>query len=124
MVIFGCMTSVAGRIAAAGVFLLLTVPGLDAGAQRSTGDAWRINPLPQATLIFANDGSLAGEIGRELRTSISIRSLPRYVPQAFVSVEDQRFYQHNGVDLIGIAGAIKDDILGDRRESRRSGLHG
>jgi len=115
MVIFGCMTSVAGRIAAAGVFLLLTVPGLDAGAQRSTGDAWRINPLPQATLIFANDGSLAGEIGRELRTSISIRSLPRYVPQAFVSVEDQRFYQHNGVDLIGIAGAIKDDILGDRR---------
>ena len=115
MVIFGCMTSVAGRIAAAGVFLLLTVPGLDAGAQRSTGDAWRINPLPQATLIFANDGSLAGEIGRELRTSISIRSLPRYVPQAFVAVEDQRFYQHNGVDLIGIAGAIKDDILGDRR---------
>ena len=115
MVIFGCMTSVAGRFAAAGVFLLLTVPGLDAGAQRSTGDAWRINPLPQATLIFANDGSLAGEIGRELRTSISIRSLPRYVPQAFVSVEDQRFYQHNGVDLIGIAGAIKDDILGDRR---------
>jgi penicillin-binding protein 2D len=115
MVIFEGMTSAAGRIAAAGVFLLLTVPALDAGAQRSTSDSWRINALPQATLIFANDGSLAGEIGRQLRTSISIRTLPKYVPQAFVAVEDQRFYQHNGVDLIGIAGAIKDDIMGDRR---------
>jgi penicillin-binding protein 1A len=109
------MTSAAGRIAAAGAFLLLTVPLSDAGAQRSTGSPWRINSLPQSSLIFANDGSLAGEIGRELRTSISIRSLPRYVGQAFVAVEDQRFYQHNGVDLIGIAGAIKDDIMGDRR---------
>jgi penicillin-binding protein 1A len=44
-----------------------------------------------------------------------LSSLPRYVPQAFIAVEDQRFYQHNGVDLIGIAGAIKDNILGDRR---------
>ncbi|HKY96841.1 MAG TPA: PBP1A family penicillin-binding protein, partial [Gemmatimonadaceae bacterium] len=59
--------------------------------------------------------SLIGEIGSQWRTSIAIRSLPSYVPHAFVAVEDQRFYQHNGVDLVGIAGAIKDNILGDRR---------
>ncbi|MGI8508734.1 MAG: penicillin-binding protein 1A [Gemmatimonadaceae bacterium] len=81
----------------------------------ATGEPWRIITPPQASLVLANDGSLVGEIGRELRTSISISTLPRYVGQAFVAVEDQRFYQHNGVDLIGIAGAIKDDILGDRR---------
>lgn len=84
-------------------------------ASAQTGEAWRIVTPPQASLVLANDGSLVGEIGRELRTSVSIRSLPRYVGQAFVAVEDQRFYQHNGVDLIGIAGAIKDDILGERR---------
>src|SRR5689334_22806170 len=75
-------------------------------------EPWRIVTRPQATLVLATDGSLIGEIGRELRTNVSIRTLPRYVGQAFVSVEDQRFYQHNGVDLIGIAGALKDDIMG------------
>ena len=37
------------------------------------------------------------------------------MPQAFVAVEDQRFYQHDGVDVIGIAGAIKGKILGEQR---------
>ena len=109
------MTPAARRIALAAVSLLIVAPLSGVSAQRSTGEPWRINSLPQASLVFANDGSLIGEIGRELRTTISIRTLPKYVGQAFVAVEDQRFYQHNGVDLIGIAGAIKDDILGDRR---------
>ncbi len=99
----------------ASAFLFLAAPVVSAGAQRTTGDPWRINALPQASLVFANDGTLVGEIGREMRTSVAIRTLPKYVGQAFVAVEDQRFYQHNGVDLIGIAGAIKDDIMGDRR---------
>ena len=72
-------------------------------------------PQPQSSQILARDGSLIGEVGAQLRRSISIRSLPRYVGQAFVAVEDQRFYQHDGVDMVGIAGAIKDNILGDRR---------
>ena len=59
--------------------------------------------------------SLIGEIGTQIRTSVPLRTLPKYVPQAFVAVEDQRFYQHDGVDMVGIAGAIKDNILGDRR---------
>jgi 1A family penicillin-binding protein len=88
----------------------------DAGAQtRRSREAWQIIPLPQSTQVLARDGSLIGEIGTQIRTSISIRTLPRFVAQAFIAVEDQRFYQHNGVDLVGIAGAIKDNILGDRR---------
>jgi len=70
---------------------------------------------PQSSQILARDGSLIGEIGTELRSSISLRSLPRYVPQAFIAVEDRRFYQHDGVDVIGIAGAIKGKILGEAR---------
>jgi 1A family penicillin-binding protein len=86
---------------------------------RSTGPAWQIVPQPQSSLVFARDGSLLGDVGRETRTSVSIRTLPRYVGQAFVAVEDQRFYQHDGVDLIGVAGAIKGKLLekitGDHR---------
>jgi 1A family penicillin-binding protein len=86
-----------------------------AAPARSTGQPWQIVPQPQSSLVYARDGLLVGEMGRESRTSVSIRTLPKYLGQAFVAVEDQRFYQHDGVDLIGVAGAIKGKILGDHR---------
>jgi penicillin-binding protein 1A len=97
------------------VLLGLTLPA-GAVAQQSpttpasTGEPWRIVPQPQATLVFGRDGSLIGEIGKERRLSVPVRSLPRYVGQAFIAVEDKRFYQHDGVDLVGVAGAVKDAI--------------
>jgi penicillin-binding protein 1A len=67
-------------------------------------------------VIFARDAStVIGEVGRELRTSVALRTLPRYLPAAFVAVEDKRFYQHNGVDVVGIAGALRDAIGGEAR---------
>jgi penicillin-binding protein 1A len=83
-------------------------------AAASTGDPWRIIDMPQSTLVYARDGSLVGEVGRELRTSVPISSLPTYVPSAFVAIEDRRFYQHNGVDVIGVIGALKDRFIGRR----------
>jgi len=101
------------------VTLPLLIPVTARAQARSTGPAWQIVPQPQSSLVFARDGALLGDIGRESRTSASIRNLPKYVGQAFVAVEDQRFYQHDGVDLIGVAGAIKGKILekitGDHR---------
>ena len=85
------------------------------GTRGKSQDAWRIVQPPQSSLVYARDGSLIGEIGREWRTSIALRTLPRYVTQAFVAVEDKRFYEHNGVDLVGVAGALKDAVLGDPR---------
>ena len=92
------------------VFLLL--PAALAAQQV---EAWQIILPPQASIIYARDGSMIGEIGRESRFSVPLRTLPRYVGQAFVAVEDQRFYEHDGVDLKGVAAAIKDNLLGDRR---------
>jgi penicillin-binding protein 1A len=56
-----------------------------------------------------------GEIGTQWRSSVPLRSLPKYVPQAFIAVEDHRFYEHDGVDLIGVAGAVKDIVRGQPR---------
>src|SRR5215204_2196325 len=86
-----------------------------AAQERESNEAWRIIIPPQSSLVFARDGSLIGEIGKQKRTLVSLRSLPRYVGQSFVAVEDQRFYQHDGVDVVGIAGALKDAVKGDPR---------
>lgn len=80
---------------------------------KSTGEAWQLVQPPQSSLVYARDGSLIGEIGKEWRTSVALRTLPKYVGYAFVAVEDHRFYQHHGVDVVGIAGAIKGKIMGD-----------
>jgi penicillin-binding protein 2D len=80
-----------------------------------TGEAWQIIPLAQSTLVYARDSSLIGEIGREMRTSVALKSIPWYVPKAFISVEDQRFYEHNGVDARAVLGVIKGKILNENR---------
>ena len=114
-----------GRMLALAASLWLAASGL--GAQDVAGiacapqlggtptEAWQIVPLPQSSQVFARDGSLIGEIGTDWRTSISLSTLPRYVPEAFIAVEDKRFYEHDGVDLVGIAGALKDAVTGDVR---------
>jgi penicillin-binding protein 1A len=84
-------------------------------ARKSTGEPWQIIPLPQSSLVYARDNTLIGEIGKEFRTNVALASLPAYVPQAFIATEDKRFYEHNGVDLKGIAAAVAGKIVGNNR---------
>jgi 1A family penicillin-binding protein len=95
-------------------FIVLAFPAVLA-AQQAPVEPWQIITPPQASIIFARDGSMIGEVGTQSRFSVPIASLPPYVGQAFVAIEDQRFYQHDGVDLVGVAAAIKDNLLGERR---------
>lgn len=91
------------------------VPRAARAQQGGEGEPWRIIRPQQSSLVFARDGSLIGEIGKEWRTNVRLRDLPAYVPRAFIAVEDRRFYQHDGVDVVGIASAIKDNLLGGSR---------
>jgi 1A family penicillin-binding protein len=84
------------------------------GAQTAT-QAWQIVPQPQSSLVLARDGQLIGELGAQFRVSVPIRTLPAYVGQAFIAVEDQRFYKHDGVDVVGMAAALKDALRGHAR---------
>jgi penicillin-binding protein 1A len=85
-------------------------PAPAASAQSGTGEPWRIIVPPQASVVLARDGAVIGQFGRERRVSVPVRTLPKYVGQAFIAVEDKRFYQHDGVDLVGVAGALKDAV--------------
>src|SRR5690349_3014299 len=102
--------------------LAILTPSLTSAQGTSAADtaAWMIVRQPQASLGYARDGSVIGEIGKEIRTSGSIRTLPRYLPQAFIAVEDHRFYQHDGVDVVGIAGPLKHITLAAGRGARTS----
>ena len=112
------LRAVLPALALSGALLAIAAP---AGAQQrpaqaqSTGEPWRLVQPPQSSLVYARDGSLIGEIGKQWRTSVALRTLPKHLPLAFISVEDQRFYQHDGVDVVGIVGALKDAVMGDPR---------
>jgi penicillin-binding protein 1A len=60
----------------------------------------------QASRVYAFDGRVITELGMERRTPVSIDALPPHVHQAFVAVEDRRFYEHPGYDVRGISRAV------------------
>lgn len=64
-----------------------------------------------STKILSQDGQLIAEFFQERRTPIEISTLPRYVPQAFVAIEDKRFFSHDGLDYRRIFGAAVRNVL-------------
>ncbi len=62
--------------------------------------------------VYTADGQLIGEYGEERRAVISIDEVPLLMKQAILAAEDDRFYQHGGVDYIGILRAAGTNLLG------------
>lgn len=56
--------------------------------------------------ILSSDGKLLYEIKPIYRESISLTSLPKHVKYAILAAEDKRFYEHNGVDYMGLGRAV------------------
>jgi len=59
----------------------------------------------QTSKLYSHDGRLIAEIGLERRTPVAIEALPEYVPQAYIAIEDKRFYDHHGYSFRGIIRA-------------------
>ena len=55
--------------------------------------------------IFTADGALMGEFGEERRNLTPIREIPHVMKDAVLSIEDSRFYQHGGLDYLGLIRA-------------------
>ena len=60
---------------------------------------------PVMTRVHAADGSLIAEYAKERRLYIPIQAVPKLVIHAFLAAEDKNFYEHGGLDFIGIARA-------------------
>lgn len=77
-----------------------------AAALPDVTDVERYDALaPGVTRIFAADGSLLAELAREHRAYAPIDVIPDRLIQAFLSVEDRRFFSHAGLDWRGLARA-------------------
>ena len=55
--------------------------------------------------VYTADGQLMGEFGEERRNLTPIKDIPKVMKDAVLSIEDNRFYQHGGVDYLGILRA-------------------
>ncbi len=67
--------------------------------------------------VYTADGALIGEFGEERRSLVSIRDVPEQVKKAILAAEDERFYQHTGIDYLGVARAAYANLTqGGRRQ--------
>ncbi|MBO9537663.1 penicillin-binding protein 1A [Herbaspirillum sp.] len=61
--------------------------------------------------IYSEDKVLLGEFGEEKRSLVKLDDIPADMKNAVLAIEDYRFYQHGGIDYIGIVRALAADVL-------------
>ena len=95
-----------------GVWMLIAVAAVVLYFSRGLPDTsklYQIHHQPSISYLDRN-GALLSVRGSQYAPPVDIDALPAYVPAAFVSVEDRRFYQHWGFDPVGIARAVVADV--------------
>ncbi|MBT4941334.1 MAG: PBP1A family penicillin-binding protein [Rhodospirillaceae bacterium] len=79
----------------------------------STDKALEVTRRPAVTLL-ALDGSKMASLGDLQGQAVSVKDLPSYLPQAVIATEDRRFYDHSGIDFIGVARAMVTNLKAGR----------
>ncbi len=85
--------------------------------QAATFDLTKIDQMESASVILDRNGKIFGQIYVENRQTVPYDQLPRDLVNAVVSMEDTKFYQHNGYDAMGIIrAALKNFAAGHVRQ--------
>ena len=96
------------------VAIIFVTVGAGAGtALSSSCDLNTLRPVEIGanSFVYAYDGSLLGSIPAERnREPVSNRQMSKWLPRATIAIEDRRFWQHGGVDYVGIARAAWKDV--------------
>ncbi len=96
------------------VALLLGIGGVTGGAIVFTNcslSSLKPVAMGENSLVYAADGSLLGSIPTaQNRQVVQWNEISPWMPKAAVAIEDRRFYQHGGVDYVGIARAAIADL--------------
>ena len=75
-----------------------------------------IPPVSQTSSMVAADGSLIATFFSENRTNTSLNRMGEWAPKAIVAVEDERFFDHGGVDTRGTLRALGNNVLGGSQQ--------
>src|SRR6266511_2721504 len=70
----------------------------------------KVGPLAQRSNIYAANGRQLATLADENRAYVPLKQIPKVLRDAVVAIEDDRFYEHTGVDLRGIARAAVADL--------------
>ncbi|WP_216900936.1 transglycosylase domain-containing protein [Synechococcus sp. CCY 9618] len=94
--------------AAAGGLVALGQTSLVSSLDAMLPDAGRINSFnrPGTITILSSDGKVVLKKGPATREKLPAGKMPLLIQRAFVAAEDRRFYQHDGIDLLGISRAL------------------
>ncbi|WP_081713472.1 PBP1A family penicillin-binding protein [Geobacillus genomosp. 3] len=65
---------------------------------------------PLSSTIYDMDGKKVAELGGYKRTYISYKDVPKVLENAVLATEDARFYEHHGIDIVRLAGAVIANI--------------
>jgi len=101
---WGAVFALWGLIAAIGMLVWI-------GIHLPPIQSLEIPKRPPSVLILGDNSATLATRGDMGGAAVPIGELPDYVPNAFIAIEDRRFYSHRGVDPLGITRALVADVL-------------
>ncbi len=103
-IVYWVMTlAIVGAVAGAGVVYYYWM-------QMPSVTTWAVPERAPNIRVVATDGRLISNRGKSGGEAVSIHELPAFVPAAFVAIEDRRFYEHFGIDLLGLASVALESV--------------
>ncbi|HEY0920702.1 transglycosylase domain-containing protein, partial [Devosia sp.] len=91
LVVLGFWAGIA--VAGVVVYFVMQMPAVD---------TWAVPERPPNIRILAANGQLLSNRGKTGGEAVALRELPYYVPAAVISIEDRRFNEHFGIDVLGL----------------------
>lgn len=111
------LMAVVSLVGAAVVGVLLVVFGLAMAYPNLPALDTLTDYRPKMPLrIFTSDSVLIGEFGEERRNMVHIKDIPDVMKKAVLAIEDDRFYEHGGVDYLGITRAALHNLTGGAKQ--------
>jgi penicillin-binding protein 1A len=102
LVVVGSAIAAALLAAFAAIIIYPTLPSLEALTDYQPKIPMR---------VYSVEGELIGEFGEERRAVVAIADVPQSMVSAILAAEDERFYQHGGVDYVGVARAALSNLV-------------
>lgn len=91
------------------VSFMTHLPNLDPVVKYENMEAWKF-----PTKLYALNGELIAEFAEEKRELVKLAQIPQLLKDAVIAVEDNLFYKHKGVDILGILRALWANIRSGR----------